>query len=158
MRRIVALFAVLIAMSFLAVGQYGSSDSKETAASNTKVQDELMKLERERSQAVIKGDTAFLDRSTADDYTIINANGQLSNKQQTLDAIKSGAIKVESNDLDDLNVRVYGNTAVVTGRSTLKGMNNGQDVSGQNRFTRVYVKQNGRWQSVAFQQTRIANQ
>jgi hypothetical protein len=50
---------------------------------------------------------------------------------------------------------VYDNTAVVTGRSIQNGKENGKDYSGDYRFTRVYVKQNGRWQTVALQTTLI---
>ncbi len=54
-------------------------------------------------------------------------------------------IYLGSRELSDLDVRVYGNTAVVTGQVAQKSTNNGIDTSGHNRFTRVYVKQNGRW-------------
>jgi len=69
---------------------------------------------------------------------------------------KSGEIKLEGNDLDDLQARVYGDTAVVTGRSTQKGKAYGQDAAGQYRFTRVYVRQDGKWKAVAFQSTKVA--
>ena len=54
-------------------------------------------------------------------------------------------------------VRVYGNTAVITGKADVKGTLAGNDATGQYMFTRVYVKKGGQWQSVAFQQTRISN-
>jgi len=72
-----------------------------------------------------------------------------------MDGFKSGKIKFESRELSDLDVRMYGNTAVVTGQVNQKSTNDGADTSGQNRFTSVYVKQNGRWISVANQATAI---
>ena len=51
---------------------------------------------------------------------------------------------------------IYGNTAVVTGRARQKGIENSKDYSGENRFTRVYVKQNDHWISVALQVTLVA--
>jgi len=54
-----------------------------------------------------------------------------------------------------LKVRVYGDTAVVTGRSVQSGRENGKDYSGNYWFTRVYVKQNGQWLTVALQTTPI---
>jgi len=74
-------------------------------------------------------------------------------KADTMSAIKSGDIKITSNELSDLKVRVYGDTAVVTGKTDVKGTSGGKDISGPTLFTRVYVKKDGRWQSVAFQQT-----
>jgi len=54
-----------------------------------------------------------------------------------------------------MNVRIYGETAVITGRSPIKVK--GQDVSGEYRFTHVWIKRSDRWQVVASQVTRIAD-
>ena len=126
---------------------------KSTAAS---AEGELKKLETARAAAVVKADTTTIEAQTADDYVLINADGQVMGKKQTLDAIKTGQIKITSNELSDLKVRVYGNVGVVTGKSDAKGMISGTEVNGPVMFTRVYVKKNGRWQSVAFQQTRVS--
>nr|MBA3766029.1 nuclear transport factor 2 family protein [Acidobacteriota bacterium] len=56
---------------------------------------------------------------------------------------------------DRLKVRVYGETAVVTGRATVKGKYKGMDISGQYRYTHVFVKQRGHWLVVTAQQTRV---
>jgi ketosteroid isomerase-like protein len=119
------------------------------------VEDEIKNLEKERAAAVVKADTDTLEKFTADDYILINFNGQMMDKQQTMEAIKTGQIKIASNELSDLKVRVYGNAAIVTGNSTVKGTVSGTEVNGPVMFTRVYVKKNGHWQAVAFQQTRV---
>jgi uncharacterized protein (TIGR02246 family) len=119
------------------------------------VEDQIKKLEKDRAAAVVKGDVAAIAGQTAEDYTLINANGQLSGKAQTMDAIKTGNIKLTANELSDLSVRVYGNTAVVTGKANAKGVVGGRELKGPVMFTRVYVKKDGKWQSVAFQQTPI---
>ena len=60
-------------------------------------------------------------------------------------------------EVDDLAIRIYGDTAVVTGRTTPRGRTAlGQPISGQYRYLRVWVKRQGRWQAVAFEGTRIA--
>ena len=56
---------------------------------------------------------------------------------------------------DDIKVRVYGDTAVVTSRSTSKGKFNGQPFSELERSSDVFVKQNGQWKCVLTQLTRI---
>ena len=119
------------------------------------VEDQIKKLEKDRAAAVVKGDVAAIAGQTAEDYTLINASGQLSGKAQTMDAIKTGNIKLTANELSDLSVRVYGNTAVVTGKANAKGVVGGRELKGPVMFTRVYVKKDGKWQSVAFQQTPI---
>ena len=126
---------------------------KSTAASEEK---ELKKLETDRAAAVVKADIATLEAQTADDYTLISVNGEVRDKKQAMDAIKTGQVKITSNEVSDLKVRVYGHVAVITGKSDAKGTIAGTELNGPVMFTRVYVKKNGRWQSVAFQQTHIS--
>jgi ketosteroid isomerase-like protein len=145
MKRASAILAVVTPLLITSAGWASAQDVRE----------QIKKLEMDRAAAVVKGDVARLDKETSDDYTFINQNGQLAGKAQTMDAIKSGAIKLTSNELSDLKVRVYGDTAVVTGRSDAKGNIGGRPSRGPVLFTRVYVKKDGRWQSVAFQQTPI---
>lgn len=126
-------------------------------AQGASVEEQIKKMERDRAAAVVKGDVAMLEGLTADDYTLINANGQVSDKATTMNNIKTGNIKLTANEVSDLKVRVYGDTAVVIGKSSAKGTIGGRELKGPVMFTRVYVKKNGRWQSVAFQQTPIVN-
>lgn len=119
------------------------------------VENQIKKMETDRAAAVVKGDMALLDRETSDDYTLINMNGQVSDKAQMIGGFKSGQSKLTVNEISDMKVRVYGDTAVVTGKVTVNGMMGGKDATGQAMFTRVYVKKGGHWESVALQQTRI---
>ena len=141
--------AFVLAATFAAVTCLSSASAED-------VQDQLKKMETDRAAAVVKGDVEVLEKSTADDYSLINVNGQMSDKSRKISGIKSGQTKLTSNNLSDLNVRVYGDTAVITGKADVKGMVGGKDATGQILFTRVYVKKDRRWQSVAFQQTRVS--
>jgi len=128
---------------------------KNRTADSQTVENRLKEMEKERAEALMKGDAGFFDRTTADDYTMITSSGQLRDKARAMGDLKSGAVKFQSADVDELEVRVYGDTAVVTGRHTQKAQSAGNDISGQYRFTRVYVKQKGQWKAVAYQATRI---
>jgi hypothetical protein len=112
-------------------------------------------VEEKRREALLQSDTATLDQIFADDYIVTNQFGQLQTKAQMISDLKSGALKFESIVEDDVITRVYGDAAVVTGRATSKHV--GRDTT-QVRFTRVYVKRQGRWQAVAYQVTRIGQQ
>ena len=129
----------------------------ETASTTAtaKAEDEIKKLEEKRNDAVLHGDVSALDRMTSDDYTFVTLRGEMRTKQEILKGFASGSYHYDSRQIFDLKVRVYGNTAVVTGRSVQKGMENGKDYSGNYWFTRVYVKQNDQWQTVALQTTPI---
>jgi len=126
------------------------------SATGQSVEDQIKKMETDRAAAVVKGDVDALDKVTSDDYTLITAAGQVSDKAQMISNFKSGQSKITMDDITDMKVRVYGDAAVVTGKVTVKGMLGGKDVTGTQLFTRVYVKKGGRWMSVALQQTRAA--
>ncbi|PYV28123.1 MAG: hypothetical protein DMG24_02800, partial [Acidobacteria bacterium] len=111
------------------------------------VDEDLKKLETERAAAVVRGDAATLAKQTSDDYTFINVYGRMSDKSQMVDAFKNGQSKLASDELSDMKVRLYGNTAVITGKADVKGTLGGKDITGQMMFTRVYVKKGGHWQS-----------
>lgn len=121
-------------------------------------QEEIKKIEQRRNEALLKHDTATLALMTSDDYTFINQRGELRTKAEILAGFKSGSYNYDAREVSDLEVRVYGDSAVVIGRAKQKGVENSKDYSGENRFTRVYVKENGRWVSVALQVTLVAKQ
>ena len=150
--RILPIFILLLVVAAQsATPQTGHQGGGSTLAAI----EEIKMLEEVRNQAVLRGDVAVLERMTSDDYTFITLRGELRTKSEILKGFASGSFKFESRQISDLNVRVYGDTAVVTGRSVQKGTENGKDYSGPYWFTRVYVKQNGRWISVALQTTLI---
>jgi uncharacterized protein (TIGR02246 family) len=116
---------------------------------------QIKSLEEERNRAIVRGDASVLDRMTADDYTFITLRGELRTKSDIVKGFQSGSFRYQSRQISDLKIRVYGNSAIVTGRSTQRGSENGKDYSGDYRFTRVYVKQDGRWLTVALQATLV---
>jgi ketosteroid isomerase-like protein len=117
---------------------------------------QILALEREWYEAREKRDVKSLEQLLADDATLINPLGQFGDKQRVLKALGVGGTTIlESYTLEEVKVRLYGNTAVTTGRATVKGQTGVGDFSGATRFTRVYVQRNGRWQLVAHQGTRI---
>jgi proline iminopeptidase len=128
---------------------------QKTASADHSAEEEIKALEEERNRAILNGDAAALERMTADDYTFITLRGELRTKAEIVKGFQSGSFKYDSRTISDLNVRIYGDTAIVTGRSMQKGIENGKDYSGDYRFTRVYVKQGGHWITVALQTTPI---
>ena len=145
------ILTVIISIQ-IAAAQDKTTDAKLRDAEVVK---QIEQLEEARNQAILKGDAAAIERMTADDYTFITLKGELRTKAEIVKGFASGAFKYQSRTISDLKIRVYGDTAVVTGRSVQKGIENGEDYSGDYWFTRVYVKQNGAWMTVALQTTMI---
>jgi len=119
------------------------------------MEEELLKLENEFARAVTSNDADALDELLADDWVIVEPDGSLIDKARFLGVIKSGALSHESMESTDLRVRIYGNTAVVTGLTATKGKFMGQDFASCERATDIFVKQSDRWQCVFTQLTRF---
>jgi ketosteroid isomerase-like protein len=113
------------------------------------VEQVIRQLDHERIQAQIGADAVALDRIYANDFIGIGPSGTVRTKPQVISDFTSGGLKFQSITTDDVRVRIYGNTAVETGRSIMSGQDKGKTVPRDNRFTRVWVKQHGRWRLVA---------
>ncbi len=124
-------------------GGYGRS------AKGERVEETIRKLDNERIQAQIHADAVALDRIYADDFIGVGPSGTVRTKPQVISDFTSGELKFQSITTDEVKVRVYENTAVETGLSTMLGQDKDKAVPRETRFTRVWVKQKGRWRLVA---------
>ena len=142
--------ALLMTAVVLTVAPMGVAQTESTKGSHqTSVEEIIKKLDNERIQAQIHADVTALDRIYAPDFIGVGPSGRVRTKPQVISDFTSGDLKFQSITTDDVQVRVYGNTAVETGRSTMIGQDKGQTVPSDTRFTRVWVKQQGRWRLVA---------
>ncbi len=115
----------------------------------------VLQTEREWVEAHLRLDLATLARIMADDYVIIAENGSIVTREQALASYRDDARSWEVARSDELAVRVYGDTAVVIGRWTARGENNGKPFNYAARFMSVYVRRNGQWRMAAEQSTPI---
>ena len=106
-------------------------------------EDEVMRLEKEFTQAILKNDAEAVGRFLADDWIIVDPDGGTIDRARFLAVIQSGALTHETMESDDTRVRIYGNTAIVTALTTTKGKFNGQPFTTHERATDVFVKENG---------------
>jgi hypothetical protein len=132
----------------------------DTKKDNASVEQRLTQIEKDWSQAGIKksnldNDVKFLEKTLADDWSGIDFQGNTNTKSQSIANLKSGASTTQSIDLLPLKVRVFGNTAVVTGGDTEKSTYKGKDSSGKYAWTDVFVNRNGHWQAVASETTKV---
>ena len=118
--------------------------------------EEVTRLNRRWMEAYVRRDTAFLEQYLADDYVSTFPDGTVLDKQGEIESLKSGDIALTEMTPSEMNVRMYDGAAVITGRSTIKANVKGEKVSGEYRFTDVWIKQDNRWLAVASQVTRIA--
>jgi ketosteroid isomerase-like protein len=120
-----------------------------------KAEEELLKLEEAFAEAIVKNDLEGIGRLVADDWIIIDPNGEIVDRTRFFEVIKSGALAHNMMESEDFRVRVYGDSAVVTGITRTEGKFMGQEFSTQERATDVFVKRDRRWQCVLTHLTRF---
>jgi len=123
------------------------------------VEEEVRELDSHRFDVLIRQDFNELERILADDLTYTHSIGWLENKAQYLETVRSGRLVYRAIEpTEDVKARVYGDTAVTTGRAAIKVGSADAPTSLDVRYTTVYVKRDGRWQMVAWHATRLADQ
>jgi ketosteroid isomerase-like protein len=147
---------VLCAVNFLAVcslaGQVAQGDKSIQQTEN-----EVLKVEQERDKALQERDVAVLDRIYSDQLVFVNTRGQLFTKAQRLADLGAGKVQYFSYKQGDYEYKVYGNTVVMTGRTSSVVKFQGRVNQIPRTFTNIYVKIGGQWRLVAHQATPIVD-
>src|ERR1051326_6249543 len=112
-------------------------------------ENEVRTVESEWGDAFERRDFATLDRIMADEYIITDPLGNVRGKAESLAALETNEVLFESTKSDNVNVRINGDTAVVTGRATFKGRYKGWSMAGKYQYTDVLVKRSGAWRAVS---------
>ena len=145
MKRTRIIAALVLSAVGTAIAQQQSVRTRDAAGAEQAVQQQ----DQERIRAQINADTVALRRVYADDFLGIGPTGVVRNKAEVIADFTTHALTYQSITTAEVRVRVYGNAAVQTGRSTMVGQDRGKAVPRENRFTRVWVMTDGRWQLVA---------
>lgn len=112
-------------------------------------------VENRRLKAMIQANIKELGTFLADDLTYIQSNGVIENRAQFLKTLGSGLIRYRSYVPADVRVRLYGDTAILTGRALVKVTAAGKNHEVSILYTAVYARKGGRWQLAAWQGTRL---
>jgi len=118
-------------------------------------QNQLLKLDREWNAAYPRRDVSTLDRIIADDWVCIDGAGLVITKSELLNRVRSNSSFLDPYEFDESALRMFGETAIVTGRLSGTMRDSDGTFHIEQRYTRVYVKRNDRWQAVATQVTRV---
>jgi ketosteroid isomerase-like protein len=148
MKRIVLPAALAVVVTALVSNPLSAADKDMDMMAGT-VEQTITKIEQDWGNALVKADVGWIDGLIADDYMLVDPDGNLVPKAQGDADLKSGAQHFDSFKLDDLVVHVHGDTAVAFGLETEKSTYKGADSSGQYRFTDVFVKRDGKWMAIA---------
>jgi ketosteroid isomerase-like protein len=126
-----------------------SSLSAETEA-------ELVAVAHAWDRAMVENDAEAIGRFMADDWTIIGSDGSVGDKATFLGLVASGALSHDVMTSEDVKVRLYGDTAVVTARGVSGGQYQGRSFREVERSSCVFVRQQGQWRCVLTHLSRLA--
>jgi ketosteroid isomerase-like protein len=137
--------------------------SRERKPANTprkrkEMEKEVLKVEKGFADAIAKNDSESIERFVTDDWIIINSDGGIIEKERFMEVIKSGALTHEMMQSDDIRVRVYGDSAVVSALTRSKGKFMEQEFTTHERSTDVFVRHDGQWRCVLTQLTGFTKQ
>jgi ketosteroid isomerase-like protein len=116
---------------------------------------ELTAVAHAWDRAMIENDAEAIGQYMADDWTIIGPDGSVSDKAAFLGLVKSGALTHDVMTSEDLNIRVYGDTAVVIARGVSGGKYHGQSFREAERVSCVFVRQERQWRCVLTHLSRL---
>jgi len=141
LRKILLTFALLFSIPAVAV----ESDA------------DLLAMDATWNELRMKPDVEGLSRILADDWMLTHSDGRVQSKSDYLDELRTAARRNQGIGNEDMRLRRYGDTMVVTGTSVQSGISNGVPWSGRFRFTRVWVQREGAWKMIASHSSRIAD-
>jgi ketosteroid isomerase-like protein len=102
------------------------------------------------------GDLPAMERLLAPEFTLVNTSAQVQNRAQVMEEVRAGDPQYDRFENHSMTARVYGNTAVVQGITSLKGRSGGKPFAVDVRFTDTLVKVGGSWSIVVSHVTRIS--
>ena len=116
----------------------------------TPAQQEVLKFERDACRPFVDADVAGLERVLTADFTLTLSNGEVNTRADEINELRSGKVHYEVFENYDMLARLYGNdTAVVLGKTHVKGKSDGKPFDRVVQFTDTCIKRDGRWQVAA---------
>jgi uncharacterized protein DUF4440 len=121
-------------------------------------QSDPLGAEQQFFSSLIGGDVGALDRILGDDFLLIDVmTGSEVKKPDLLAVLRSGQLKFEAIEPAESQVRLYGTTAVITGRTQMSGRFGETPFTVSSRYTHVFVEEPNQWRLVSAQGTQISN-
>lgn len=127
-----------------------SAEQPAREASKIEIEQQLRQMNDEWVKALVRGDGATLDRIMADDFLFAYPM-EGDDKAQFIGDVVSGVVKVEYLTRENVSVRIWGNTAVLTAKDSAKWYYQGRDFSGHYKISHVYSQRDGQWELVSVQ-------
>lgn len=141
--------AILVASFFVfSTAAFGQNESKSA--------DAVIKTLQDICKAYEKKDTDVLLKYMSEDFTLTASDGSITTRDDEIKELKSGKVSYEVFENRDMKVRLYGDkTAVVTGRTVVKGEYEKNAIDAEFQFTDTLIRKDGHWRIVSSHASRI---
>jgi len=151
MGRIAPYIALMMAFTSSNPGQSANQDDRaaERGVTGGPAARAVLEVKRLYDVAQLHNEGSWFQRTFAEDYVWIGPNGEVVSKAECIRDLESYDLTWESVAVKDVQVRVYGDTAIVTGRFLGKGRYKGRPLDERQRYTSVLIKRHGRWQIIS---------
>jgi len=106
-------------------------------------------------KAIVRKDRAAIEANMAEDFRQIDSAGNVETKQSFVDDLVSPQLVIDPYVVEDFDVRIYGDTALLSGRTRMTGKYDGKPFATHYRYIDIYVKRGGLWQIVSVQISKI---
>src|ERR1041385_6721208 len=117
---------------------------------------DVLQFERDACKAFLDADAAALERVLTPDFTLTLSNGDVSTRADEINELRSGKVRYDVFENYDMLARLYGkDTAIVVGKTRVKGTADGKPFERVLQFTDTLIKRDGRWQLAAGHVSRL---
>ena len=117
---------------------------------------EIARLEKLWNDAHMRGDASVLEQLWADDLEVAVPKMPVMKKTELIEFVRAGRMKFAVYDTSDVNIRTFGQSAIVTGRLQRRRTINGNEVNDDWRFTKIYVRSADGWRVASFHASEAA--
>lgn len=108
-------------------------------------------------KAIVRKDRAAIEQNMAEDFRQIDGAGNVESKTSFVHGLLSADLQIDPYVVEDFDVRVYGDVALLSGRTRMSGRHQGTPFRSHYRYIDVYVRRQGKWKIVSVQISRIPN-
>ena len=106
-------------------------------------------------KAIVRKDRAAIEHNMAGDFRQIDGAGNVESKASFVDDLVSPDLVIDPYTVEDFDVRLYGDVALLSGRTRMTGRYKGEEFTSHYRYIDIYVRRDGEWKIVSVQISRI---
>lgn len=106
-------------------------------------------------KAIVRQDRAAIEGNMTEDFRQIDGDGDIENKASFVDSLMSPKLRIDPYTVEELEIRIYGDVALLSGRARMTGAYDGKPFRSHYRYIDVYVRSGGQWRIASVQITRL---